>query len=72
MVYITRKLGYMTAYKEKFQNMTYEVYRSQDFNKNVSLDKINARYAKGTRNNWSEPPCVDSELIQDIKEFLNI
>lgn len=60
------KLGYMTDYREKFQNMNYEVYRSQDFNKNVSLDKINARYAKGVRNNWSEPPCVDTELIQDI------
>ena len=56
----------MTAYKEKFQNMNYEVYRFQDFNKNVSLDKINARYVRGKRNNWSEPPCVDSELIQDI------
>lgn len=60
------KLGYMTAYKEKFQNMSYDVYRLLEFNKNVSLDKINARYAKGKRNNWSEPPCVDSELIQDI------
>ena len=56
----------MTDYKEKFQKMSYDVYRSQDFNKNISLDKINARYAKGKRNNWSEPPSVDTELIQDI------
>ena len=62
-----KKLGYMQAYHDKFSKMPFDEYRSQPFNKNVDLHKITARFARGVRNKWSEPPCVDTDKADSIE-----
>ena len=58
-----RKFGYMSRYQDKFSKMSFLEYKSQKFNDNSDINTISARYARGQRNNWSEPPCVDVEFI---------
>ena len=62
-----KKLGYMQAYHEKFSSMTFEDYKNQPFNKNVELHRVTSRFARGKRNNWSEPPCVDTDKADSIE-----
>lgn len=55
----------MQAYHEKFSNMSFEDYKNQPFQ--VDLHKITARFARGTRNKWSEPPCVDTDKADSVE-----
>ena len=57
----------MQAYHDKFSNMSFEDYKNQPFNRNVDLNKITSRFARGKRNNWSEPPCVDTDKADSIE-----
>lgn len=58
-----RKYGYLQDYQRKFQNMSFEEYREQPFNANASPTTVAARYARGRRNDWQEPPCIDVEFV---------
>jgi len=62
---ILRKFGYMKKYHEKFKNMSFEEYKNQSFNKKTDNNIIVSRYARGKRNSWSEPPCIDVEFIDN-------
>jgi hypothetical protein len=61
-----RSEGYMQAYHDKFSNMSFEEYRSADFNKNRDLNSITNAYAHGKRCNWSEPPACHTTEIDDL------
>lgn len=63
---VLSKYGYMKKYHDKFSSMCYEDYKNQSFNNNRPESKINQAFARGKRNNWSEPPCVDVEAINSI------
>ena len=58
-----RKYGYMQAYQDKFANMSFEEYKGLSFNNNATPSVVAARYARGTRNGWSEPPCIDISQV---------
>lgn len=61
------KLGYLKDYSEKFRNMSFEEYRKQKFNKNQDPQIIAQRYAKGKRENWMNPPCIQVDFCADPK-----
>lgn len=62
-----RAHGYMAAYSSKFAAMSFNEYSRQDFNKGCTPATVAARYARGSRNNWSEPPCVDVEYVDSVE-----
>ena len=53
-----RKLGYMEAYKQKFENLSHLEYSKLPFNKGRTPTEIAGAYALGVRTKWSEPPAV--------------
>lgn len=61
-----RELGYMENYQQKFINMSFAQYQQQPFNKGKTPDKIASAYARGKRSNWSEPPSIQVDFLQDI------
>lgn len=65
------KLGYISAYKNKFINMNLCDYRKLEFNKNISDSKVSLRYWKGKKNNWCNPPCYDSKNILENESIEN-
>ena len=66
--YITlRKFGYLSRYQDKFKDMSFDEYKNQSFNKNASINTVTSRYARGKRNSWTEPPCIDVEFIDSIE-----
>lgn len=65
------QLDYVKRYTKKFANMPFSVYQSLSFNKNVEIGRISERYAKGVRNFWKKPPCVDVAYL-DTLEGINI
>lgn len=64
-------LGYVSRYTKKFSNMPLSVYSKLPFNKNADTNLISTRYAKGVRNFWKKPPCVDV-IYLDSLESINL
>lgn len=60
-----RKFGYLQNYSAKFGVLSLKEYSGLEFNKNLPQTLIASRFARGLRNNWSEPPCVDVAQIDN-------
>lgn len=60
------KLGYRQRYKDKFRKMTLKQYREQGFNKEKDFQTIVKAYARGRKSNWSNPPSVQVDYLQNI------
>lgn len=56
---VLEKYGYLQPYTAKFSNMSFTEYCRQPFNAKRTPARIAAAYAKGKRENWRNPPCVD-------------
>lgn len=64
MWYISlRKNGYMQAYSDKFKQMSFAEYSAEPYNKRATPSVVSARYARGVRNGWSEPPAIDVKQV---------
>ena len=63
------RLNYISQYKKKFSSMSFSEYRSLNHNKNLELVKLSDRYARGVRNNWSQPPCVKTDYCDDVSQI---
>ena len=61
-------LGYVKKYSEKFRNMSFDEYKNLPHNKKLDLKIIVDRFAKGTRENWENPPCVKVDYCDDINQ----
>lgn len=59
-------LGYVSAYRDKFKNLSLEQYKRLPFNANVSDAVASKRFWKGNRNNWQKPPCFDLVNCSDL------
>lgn len=67
------KLDYVKRYTKKFSSMPYEVYSRLPFNKNQDIRIVSERYAKGVRNFWKKPPCVDvrsTDSLSQINDYI--
>lgn len=64
-----KKFGYLQRYSEKFSAMSYSEYHKLPFNAKKSEVQISSAYARGVRNCWSEPPCIDLEFESDSKNL---
>lgn len=62
------RLEYVSQYKKKFSNMSFSDYKNLTHNKNLDIIKLSDRYARGVRNNWSQPPCVKTDYCNDISQ----
>lgn len=62
-------LGYVSRYTKKFSNMPLSVYSKLPFNKNADTNLISTRYAKGVRNFWKKPPCVDVKYLDSLESI---
>lgn len=56
---VLRKFDYMQRYTTKFSSMTLSDYSTQPYNRDLPFHQVSARYVKGNRCKWSEPPCVN-------------
>lgn len=65
---IINKLGYVDTFQQKFSSMTFADYRKNShFNDDITLQKLSGRYAKGVRENWTNPPTVDVKICSSNK-----
>lgn len=53
------RLGYVSAYHDKFANMSFQEYNRTQNNGSTPLTTMQGRYWKGNRNGWRKPPCFD-------------
>lgn len=60
-------LGYVSRYTKKFESMPFSVYLKLPFNAKSDVNVVSARYAKGVRNFWRKPPCVDVEYLDSLE-----
>lgn len=60
------KLGYLSAYRSKFANMSLSQYAQLDFNRGKKHYEIANAYANGTRTKWGSPPCIDVASVGNI------
>lgn len=73
------KLGYVTAYQRKFENMSYEEYEAntrmlEQINKvkePATREKIQSRYELGKQNKWRKPKTVDVRKIDNEKQLIS-
>lgn len=67
---IIERLGYVSAYAEKFSKMNFSEYRSQ-FNSSTDSDikKQASWFAQGKRTNWQNPNSVDVRQCNSEKAF---
>lgn len=62
---IIEKLGYVSAYQEKMQGLSFAGYRSLYSNAGeTDIKTLAARYEKGRRSNWREPNSVDVKAVR--------
>lgn len=62
---IIEKLGYITAYQKKMQNLSFQNYRMlYGNNGNECIKKLASRYAKGKREDWKMPNSVDVRSVR--------
>lgn len=65
---IINKLGYVSAYQHKFSAMTLSEYvLNSATHDNNTFDVLAKRYAKGKKENWTNPPSVDSKVATSNK-----
>lgn len=62
------RLNYVSQYKKKFGSMCFSDYKNLAHNKNIDLIKLSDRYAKGVRDGWKFPPCVETDYCNDISQ----
>lgn len=65
-----RKFGYLQAYAEKFQNMSFADYSNLSFNKDKSVNEIAGSYARGKRSNWQKPPACHVQSIDSVSAVI--
>ena len=62
---ITNKLGYVNRYQERMQSLTFSEYRQQFGNDGkIDVKTLASRYAKGKRDNWTQPNSVDVKAVR--------
>ena len=62
---ITEKLGYVSEYQKKMQNLTFAEYRKLYSNDGkIDIKTLASRFAKGKRENWSQPNSVDVKAVR--------
>lgn len=58
------KLGYISDYQTKFENMTFREYAAYSkLNPKTEFQAIKDRYARGVRSNWRNPNSVDVKVV---------
>lgn len=62
-----KKFGYLQDYSEKFSNMSFDEYKKLPFNERATPSVIAGRFARGTRNGWSQPPCIDVKAVTSVE-----
>lgn len=61
---ILNKYGYTDQYTRKFSSMSLAEYiKNQGGTEKIDFKTHQERYAKGCRNNWKEPNCVDVKAV---------
>lgn len=62
---IIEKLGYVSEYQAKMQSLSFADYRKLYNNiGNTDIKTLASRYAKGKRENWSNPNSVDVRAVR--------
>lgn len=64
------KLGYIRAYREKFENMTFAEYNaSTNASGKIEFNVIRERYGRGRATNWDSPNTVDVRAVSNAKNI---
>lgn len=62
---IIEKLGYVSAYKEKMQSLSFSDYRNLYKNDdNCDIKTLTSRYVNGRRSGWRNPNSVDVKTVR--------
>ena len=65
-----RKLGYIEAYRAKFENMCFEEYRNlYADNGKVPFNVLRERYGRGRATRWDSPNTVDVRAVSNAKNI---
>lgn len=65
---VLEKYGYVTAYKERFENLTFPQYcKIADIGGATDIAVLSERYALGKRNGWRQPNSVDVKCVTNHK-----
>ena len=62
------KLKYVTKYSDKFKAMSFDDYKNLPHNKKLQLSQIAEKYAKGVREGWVNPPCLQVDYCNDVSQ----
>lgn len=62
---IIEKLGYVSAYQEKMQGLSFAQYRSRYSNSGeIDIKTLASRFETGRRSNWRNPNSVDVKAVR--------
>lgn len=65
-----RKLGYISLYREKFENMNFAEYcRTQSNGGKTDFNTLRERYGRGRATNWDSPNTVDVRAVTNAKNI---
>lgn len=69
---IIEKLGYVSNYKKKYENLSlYEYNKLTNKNNYTEFKTIAKRYYKGKNDNWNQPNSVDVKSVTNNKKISN-
>ncbi|MCP4178127.1 MAG: hypothetical protein GY756_10200 [bacterium] len=67
---ILEKDGYVTAYREKFSNMSLNQYHTyRNLHRKCDFKKSSIAYAQGMKTRWKSPNSVDVKSVKSKKEL---
>lgn len=64
------KLGYIRAYREKFENMSFAEYQNAtNSDGKIDFNIMRERYGRGRATNWDSPNTVDVRAVSNAKNI---